>query len=146
VEAANGTTLRLAQDLADEVARGDQALVGIKQAIDDFVQLTGLGCPEEPAGEPATEPTTELTSPSELDLRATGITSIIWASGFKLDFGWVELPVFDARGIPVQHRGVTSCPGVYFLGLFWMYKLKSSVLCGVGEDAAYLAEQIAARK
>jgi putative flavoprotein involved in K+ transport len=146
VEAANGTTLRLAQDLAEEVARGDQALVGIKQSMDDFVQLMGLECPKEPAGEPATEPTTELTSPSELDLRAAGITSIIWASGFKLDFGWVELPVFDARGIPVERRGVTSCPGAYFLGLFWMYKLKSSVLCGVGEDAAYLAEQIAARK
>jgi putative flavoprotein involved in K+ transport len=79
----------------------------------------------------------------EIDVRAAGISSVIWATGYTTDFGWVELPLFDDRGEPARSRGVTGARGVYFLGLSWLHKLKSSILCGVGEDAAYLAERIA---
>ena len=67
---------------------------------------------------------------------------MIWATGYQLDFRWIELPILDARGEPLQCRGVTSAPGIYFLGLAWMHKVKSSFLYGVGEDAEYLAERI----
>lgn len=67
------------------------------------------------------------------------------ATGYTLNFGWVELPIRDARGVPEHRRGVTGMPGVYFLGLPWLHKRKSSFLGGVGEDAEFLAERIAGR-
>lgn len=70
---------------------------------------------------------------------------MIWATGFRRDFSWIGLPVLDAAGEAVHRRGVTDCPGLYFLGLPWLHTLKSSVFCGVGRDALHLAEQIAAR-
>ena len=70
---------------------------------------------------------------------------MVWATGFRASFGWIELPAFDAAGEPRHRRGVAPCAGLYFLGLPWLHKLKSSVLCGVGEDAQHLAERIAAR-
>ena len=81
-----------------------------------------------------------------LDLQSAGISTIIWASGYKLDFGWVQIPVFDEMGYPVHQRGVTAFPGLYFLGLPWLYKMKSALLYGVGEDAAFIASAIADRR
>jgi putative flavoprotein involved in K+ transport len=71
----------------------------------------------------------------------------VWATGFRNNFDWVKLPIFDDTGDPVHRRGVTSFPGIYFLGLRWLYKRKSFFLImgGPAEDAAYLAEQIIAR-
>ena len=81
-----------------------------------------------------------------LDLNALGITSIIMANGFQRDFGWIDLPISggteSSHRIPLQRRGITSVPGVYFLGLHWMHKFKSAFLAGVGEDAEYLAAHI----
>src|SRR5206468_1398414 len=82
--------------------------------------------------------------PRELDLAARRITAVIWALGYAYDFGWVDLPLFDAAGAPLHERGVTAYPGLYFLGLRWQHTLKSSFIYGVGEDAAYLADRIAA--
>ncbi len=80
---------------------------------------------------------------SELDLRVAGIMTIIWATGYKYDFSWVKPARLDADGYPVQRRGVTDCAGLYFVGLPWMDTLKSAMLMGVGEHAAYIASQIA---
>ena len=80
-----------------------------------------------------------------LDLRAEGIGAVIWATGYRVDFGWIEVPVLDARGEPVHRRGVTEVPGLYFLGLQWLSRMSSSFLSGVGDDAADLADHIAAR-
>jgi putative flavoprotein involved in K+ transport len=90
----------------------------------------------------------EISQPIlELDLKAAGITSIIWATGFRYDFDWVKVPIFDNTGEPVHRRGVTSFPGIYFLGLRWLYKRKSFflIMAGPAEDAAYLAEHIKTR-
>jgi putative flavoprotein involved in K+ transport len=80
-----------------------------------------------------------------IDLDAASIGTVIWATGFRRDFGWIHLPVLDEHGEPIHRRGVTRCPGLYFLGLPWLHTLKSSVLCGVGRDADHLAEHIASR-
>ena len=80
-----------------------------------------------------------------MDLQSAGISTIIWASGYKLDFGWVQIPVFDQAGYPVHRRGITASPGLYFLGLHWLYKMKSALLFGIGEDAAFIASAIADR-
>jgi putative flavoprotein involved in K+ transport len=67
---------------------------------------------------------------------------VIWATGYGVDFGWIDLPVIDAKGDAVHHNGITAVPGLYFLGLQWLSKLNSSFLSGVGEDAAVLADHI----
>jgi putative flavoprotein involved in K+ transport len=56
----------------------------------------------------------------ELKLRDANITSVVWAAGYRFSYEWLDLPILDSKGAPVQERGVTACPGVYFLGLHWM--------------------------
>jgi putative flavoprotein involved in K+ transport len=114
--------------------------------IDARLRDTGLEAPAEDE-EPPSEARAWRSRPPVLELKLAdrGVSSIIWATGFTSDFGWLEAPVVDARGVPIQQRGVTPSAGLYFLGLRRMYKPKSSFLFGVGEDAAYIAEQIAAR-
>ena len=80
----------------------------------------------------------------QLDIRTAGITSLIWATGYKYDFGWVRYPVIDARGTPIHRRGITTVPGLYSRS---STPPQSQVVVprGVGDDAAYLAQHIAAR-
>jgi putative flavoprotein involved in K+ transport len=82
---------------------------------------------------------------TELDLQRLGIFTVVWATGYAFDFSLVKLPVVDSDGYPIQKRGVTRYPGLYFLGLPWLYNRRSGILFGVGDDAAYLAAHIAAR-
>jgi putative flavoprotein involved in K+ transport len=81
--------------------------------------------------------------PEELDLAAAGVSTVIWATGYRPDLGWVRLPILDADGWPRQRRGVTEMPGLSILGLDWLHSAKSGLFRGVGEDAAYLAAVIA---
>jgi putative flavoprotein involved in K+ transport len=114
--------------------------------VDAHVERQRLDLPPEPAAR-AQEPDPRcLIEPiRRLDLRAEGISAIVWATGYVCDFGWIDVPVLDARGLPVHKRGVSAVPGLYFLGLPWLSKMNSSFLVGVGDDATYLAEQIVAR-
>jgi putative flavoprotein involved in K+ transport len=82
----------------------------------------------------------DIENKQTLNLHEANIGAVIWATGHRFDFGWVHLPIFDSLGAPIQNRGVTSCRGVYFLGLHWMHTFKSGLLSFVGEDAAYLAD------
>jgi putative flavoprotein involved in K+ transport len=102
--------------------------------------------PEEPAArvkEP--EPSCVTTPILWLVLRDAGITTIIWATGFGFDFGWLQVGALDARGTPVHRRGITEVPGLYVLGLPFLSRRASSFIFGVKRDAARLAEHIAAR-
>lgn len=87
------------------------------------------------------------SGPLHLNLKDAVISAIIWASGFRCNFDWVKLPILDETGEPVHRHGVTQFPGIYFLGLRWLYKRKSAFLLRASgaEDAAFLAEQIMAR-
>jgi putative flavoprotein involved in K+ transport len=66
--------------------------------------------------------------------------SVVWATGFRPDFGWIDALVLDARGAPLHRRGVTSAPGLYFLGLSWLHTRGSALMGWVGRDAEYIAE------
>lgn len=88
---------------------------------------------------------TARDAPAELNLAGVGIGTVVWATGYRPDLGWLRLPILDADGYPVQRRGVTGVPGLYLLGLDWLYTAKSGLFGGVGEDAAHLASVIAAR-
>jgi putative flavoprotein involved in K+ transport len=74
------------------------------------------------------------------------VDAVIWATGYRPDHSWIELPVFDAHGRVVHRRGVTNVPGLYFLGLTWQYTRGSALIGWVKDDAAFIAEQIAAHQ
>jgi putative flavoprotein involved in K+ transport len=80
--------------------------------------------------------------PRELDVQAAGIRSVVWAAGFRPDYGWVQAPIFDGRGAPCHERGVTAVAGLYVVGLPWLHTWGSGHFAGVGLDAEYLAEVI----
>jgi putative flavoprotein involved in K+ transport len=82
----------------------------------------------------------------ELDLQTADIRNIVWAAGFTVDYSFVRIPVFDENGYPIQQRGVTACPGLYFMGVHYQHKNKSDLFYGVGEDAAYVASVLTARR
>jgi putative flavoprotein involved in K+ transport len=142
----DGHRIALAPDLQENLARADKASDDFKHDVDAFVRRTGLAVPE-----PEPDPVDEVRSdagrhaPTTLDLQDAGITTVIWATGYRFDYSWVHLPVFDEYGFPVQQRGVTRFRGLYFLGMHFLYNRKSGILLGVGEDAAHIAAAIAAR-
>jgi len=67
---------------------------------------------------------------------------VLWCIGFRTDFRWIDADIFDARGYPHHQRGVTAVPGLYFLGLPWLYTWGSGRFSGVARDAAHLMEHI----
>jgi putative flavoprotein involved in K+ transport len=143
-EARDGR-LFLDDDVASQMARGDEGMGAFARAADEWALREGLGPPRDEERVDRIAPGRLPASPDSLDLRAARIAAVIWATGFRPDFGWIRLPVLDDAGDAVHRHGLTTCPGFYFLGLPWLSKLKSSVLCGVGEDAERIAIAIAAR-
>jgi len=140
----NGT-LRIADDLHERLDRWDESRALLTGMIDDYIQQVGLDMPPDTVPDGAASRAWRRRAPLlEVDLAVRGISTVLWATGFSHDFRWLKMPVLDERGDPVQRRGVTALPGIYFLGLRRMHTVKSSFLFGVGEDAAYLAEHIAA--
>ena len=135
-------TIKLAADLKDNLAKADKFEAEIVKLIDDFIAQAGSDA--SPESLPVLRDGYAVEVITELDLRRAGITSIIWAMGFAFDFGLVKLPVFDGDGYPIQQRGVTAYPGLFFVGLPWLFKYKSGLLVGVGEDAEYIAAAISA--
>ena len=76
------------------------------------------------------------------DGSALEVSGVIWATGFRNDHSWIDAPIFDARQRVTHRRGVTNSPGLYFLGLTWQYTRGSALIGWVGDDAAYIADQI----
>jgi putative flavoprotein involved in K+ transport len=145
-EASRDGVMYFAQDLASNLAVGDASCLSFLDQADAFAAQRGLDLPEEPEARLiAPDPACVVDPIRELRLRDAGIGSIVWATGYTLDFGWLKVPVFDEHGAPVHRLGVTAVPGLYFLGLAWLSKRTSSFICGVGHDAAWLADHIAAR-
>lgn len=130
-------------DLKENLAKADKFETEIVKLIDEYIGKSGLNVPPEKI--PELRDGYDAEEITELDLNAVGITTIIWAMGYSFDFSLVKLPTFDSDGYPIQKRGVTDYPGLFFVGLPWLYKYKSGHLIGVGEDAGYIASVIAAR-
>jgi putative flavoprotein involved in K+ transport len=74
------------------------------------------------------------------------VTGVVWATGFRVDHSWIDLPVFDAGGRLIHRRGVTQTPGLYFIGMYWQHTRGSALLGWVKDDAEYLAERIEASR
>lgn len=143
-ESYENGVLRVSDDLAANVAYGDANLKSVLDEADAYAARMGLDLPEDPeARRVYPEPDCVLNPISEINLSEAGITSIIWATGFALDFGWLQVDAFDEDGKPAHKRGVSKEPGVYFLGLPWLSRRGSSFIWGVWHDARYIADQIA---
>jgi putative flavoprotein involved in K+ transport len=141
--------LGLASNLEESLIAGEVWFSRFKRIMDDYAEFTGMDLPDEDEPDTSRWNGTRSAVPVvELDLAKKGIGSIVWATGYRYDFGWVRLPVFKDTGEPIQSRGITNIPGLYFLGLRRMHTIKSALLSasGVGADAAYIAQQIATRE
>src|SRR5882672_8082922 len=146
VKAVRGGIMEIPPDLADSLATGDGIHATFLDMADAHVERHGLNMPQDPAARAVLSDPLCLTEPlRRLDIGAAGIGAVIWATGYGVDFGWIDVPVLDGHGKPVHRRGITDVPGLYFLGLQWLSRLNSSFLSGVGDDAAALADHIAAR-
>jgi putative flavoprotein involved in K+ transport len=131
-------------DLATNIARGDANYLSVLDAADAYVAEQGLDLPDEPGARAIAANPPSVTNPiSKLNLAAAGITSIIWATGYALDFDWLKVDAFDDKGRPEHQRGVAAVPGLYFLGLPWLSRRASPFIWGVWHDAEYLADRIA---
>ena len=138
--------LHFAPDLAENIANGDANYLTILKEADAFAARNTLDLPPDPdAHLIGPDPDCVRTPILELSLAEAGITAIIWATGFELDYGWLKVDAFDDKGRPAHQRGVTGVPGLYFLGLPWLSRRASPFIWGVWHDADYLAQHIAAR-
>ena len=142
-----GARMRFAPDLRDNVAGGDANYLAMLDEADAYVARNGLDLPEEPEAR-AFGPDPEcVTDPVlELDLTDAGVTTIVWATGFVSDYGWLQVDALDDDGRPRHARGVSTEPGIYFLGLPWQSRRGSSFIWGVWHDAAYVADHIAIQR
>jgi putative flavoprotein involved in K+ transport len=132
--------LIIAPDLKENLARTDQFELDFIREIDDYIESQGLDIPTESL--PKLTDGYRLDEIHELDVDRTGITSVIWATGFAFDFSWIKLPVFDQDGYPLQDCGVSDYPGLYFIGITFLCTGISGLLAGVGDDAKHIVSMI----
>ncbi|MEB3370912.1 flavin-containing monooxygenase [Saccharopolyspora mangrovi] len=139
--------LRFAPDLGTNIANGDANYLALLDEADAHVARNGLDLPEEPqARELGPDPACVTDPILELDLVAAEVNSIVWATGFAVDYGWLQVDAFDEHGKPKHRRGVSSEAGVYFLGLPWLARRGSSFIWGVWHDAKFVADHIATQR
>ena len=139
--------VHFADDLADNLARGDANYRSVLDEADAWVRCNDLDLPEEPEARMVIADPPCVTDPiRQLDLVKSGITSIIWATGYALDYSWLAVDAFTEDGKPCHQRGVSREPGVYFVGLPWQSRRGSSFIWGVWHDAKFIADQIAIQR
>ena len=136
--------MRFAADLAANIARGDADYLQLLDQADAWALRNAIDLPPDPQARTLLPDPASLTDPTlTLDLAAAGITTILWATGYSFDFGWLQLDAFDAAGRPRHQRGVSVEPGLYFLGLPWQARRGSAFIWGVWHDAKNVADHIA---
>jgi putative flavoprotein involved in K+ transport len=135
-------TLILGEDTAANVHYADQASQRFKEAVDGYIEKSGIEPPPLEA-DPADLPDPEaacVSTVKQLNLQEAKVGTIIWATGFTGDFGWIHLPVFDPNGTPIYQHGISPITGLYFIGFPWLNKRKSGIIYGIAEDAQYIAD------
>ncbi|MFN5220084.1 MAG: FAD-dependent oxidoreductase, partial [Cyanobacteriota bacterium] len=141
--AVESDRFRFADDLAANLDAADAVYCRIRRSIDDYITAHGIEAPEEPPYQACWQPPAgHGTEP----LAVEQLAAVIWCTGYRSDFRWIDVPVFDGSGMPAHDRGITASPGLYFLGLPWLHTWGSGRFCGVAEDAAYLADAIQLRR
>jgi putative flavoprotein involved in K+ transport len=142
METVSGGRMIFEPNLKANLDGADRVYNGINALIDRYIGEKAIDAPEGTPYTPMWEPEEEIT---ELDLRAEGITSVVWATGFRPDWSFVGLPIFDGNAYPVHRRGVTAVDGIYVLGLPWLWTWGSGRFLAVGRDAEHVVGQLADR-
>lgn len=132
----NGEQLFFNDDLKQNLDYADQVAERIVKGIEDYIQKNNIAAPTDDNVRSDYLP--EIVT--ELELAVSGITSVVWSTGFNMRFEWINLPVFEDNGHPKQKRGITEVAGLYFIGLNWMHTWGSGRFYQVGRDAEYLSE------
>ena len=133
-----GNYLEFQDDLKQNLDQADEVAQSIKKTIDEFIEKNHIQAPTEPPYKPVWADEDVL----QLDYKRVKIGTVIWCSGYEINFSWIEIPVFDAKGYPDHKRGVSGVQGLYFLGLPWLYTWGSGRFSGIARDAGYLADYI----
>jgi putative flavoprotein involved in K+ transport len=142
---ADGSRLSIAGDLRANLDAADATCERIKDTVDRWIDAQGIDAPTEPRYAAPWSPGVEADAGGQLDLDAEGISTVIWATGFRSDWSWVHLPAFDGSGYPTHDRGVTTVPGLHVIGLPWLHTWGSGRFAGIARDAEHLGGVIAAR-
>ncbi len=142
LEKIDGDDVTFTPNLAANLDMADKVYLRIRKMIDDHISKAGI---EAPPADPYVAPWTAASEPTHLNLSEANITSVVWSTGFRADFSLVDIPVFNGAGYPTHHRGVTSVPGLYFLGLGWLWTWGSGRFSGIGQDALHVVENIGTR-
>ena len=139
VSGMDGTRIEFLPDLGANLDDADASYLGICEAIDAYISKNDITAPPAPVFDKVWHPAQDITA---IDCAREGITSILWAIGFRPDYHWIDVDVFDAKGRPVYDRGVCRETGFYFIGLGWLNTWGSGRFLGIDEDARYLSDHI----
>jgi putative flavoprotein involved in K+ transport len=134
---ADDGRVHFADDLADSVDFGDARWADLRKWFDAHAERVGTRIDDYDIPPPL-----RIKTRTELDLEREGITSVIFTSGYRPEYRWVNIPVFDDMGFPIQTDGRSSVAGLYFVGVHWLRKNKSAILWGAGEDAEVVAGHV----
>lgn len=136
--------MKFAADLARNIHEGDENYLSLLREADAFIEQNGLDLPEEPEAHAlGPDPECVVNPLQELELKANGVNSILWATGYGRDYNWLDVEnAVDSQGTPIHNRGVSAAHGVYFVGLPWQSRRGSSFIWGCWHDAKFVADQI----
>jgi len=135
---ADGTVVRFEPDVTSNVQFSDDFFdVRFRPLIEEFAEKADIELGTDDRAWPEYDPP-ELT---ELDLRKSGISTVLWTSGYAPDYSWLDLPILDEFGTPRHERGVTEVPGLTMLGMLFQHDNASANLVGIARDAEYLASR-----
>jgi putative flavoprotein involved in K+ transport len=129
--------------LRNMCALSDLKMRRLLELLDEWARANGVDSTVEP---PDRLPPTrvEEAPPLGLDLEKSGINTIIWSSGYRPNYSWLELPVLDRKGYITHDGGIVSAPGVYLMGMQFLRRRKSALIDGAGDDARDLSTHLAA--
>ena len=135
--------LTFANNLSETIREGDKNYLSILDRADAYAERNGLDLPLDLEARKIGPDPQCISSPiRSVDLRAENINTIIWATGFSNDYSWLQVDAFEATNAPSHKRGISSEPGVYFLGLPWQSRRGSSFIWGVWHDAKFIVDHI----
>lgn len=144
IAGAEDSRLRFAPDLGASLESGEQVYTSFVESIDRYVEKNGLRVDPSDA-RPQGGDGSVRKDITTLDVAPAGIGSIVWATGFRRHFDWIRSPSIAPGSEPVHVRGVSTQPGLFFLGLRWLHTRRSNFIDGAGADAAYVRDQILRR-
>jgi len=146
-ESFNNGVMQFTDDLVQNIAKGNINTLSVLDEADAYIERNGLNFPIEPqAREVGPDPSCVTNPILKLDLYEAGVNSIIWATGFTVDYRWLKVDALDVDGKPKHERGISTEPGVYFVGLPWQSRRGSSFIWGVWHDAKFVADQISIQR